>query len=129
MYLIFQVKFMPLFYFNFFMGCNRFTFLTIFLLKFGLYYVGVPMPCTGLPAPPPPQSARPHLNLRGLVFNFINKKFLWLFLFSVADYFSRTKSFIDINVTYKPSIWLNTPSSKSHLQDTLHWTCFDPNKK
>jgi hypothetical protein len=32
-----------------------------------------------------------------LVFNFINKKFLLLFLFSVADFFSRTKSFIDID--------------------------------
>jgi hypothetical protein len=31
------------------------------------------------------------------VFNFINKKFLLLFLFSVADFFSRTKSFIDID--------------------------------
>ncbi len=57
------------------------------------------MPCMGLPARPPPSppSASPHLNLRGLVFNFTNKKFLLLFLFSVADFFSRTKSFIDID--------------------------------
>jgi hypothetical protein len=40
--------------------------------------------------------ASPYLNLRGLVLNFINKKFLLLFLFSVADFFSRAKSFIDI---------------------------------
>ncbi len=53
------------------------------------------MPCTGPPASPPPPSASPHLNLRGLVFNFINKKFLRLFRFSVAEYFRRTKSFID----------------------------------
>jgi hypothetical protein len=67
---------------------------------------GVPVPCTcpparPLPSPSPPPT--PHrtahilLNLRGLVFNFINKKFLLLFLFSVADFFSRTKSFIDID--------------------------------
>jgi hypothetical protein len=31
------------------------------------------------------------------VFNFINKKFLLLFLFSVGDFFSQTKSFIDID--------------------------------
>jgi hypothetical protein len=36
------------------------------------------MPCTSPPArpPPPPPSASPHLNLEGLVFNIINKKFL-----------------------------------------------------
>ncbi len=49
------------------------------------------------PPPPPPPSASPYLNFRGLVLNFINKKFLLLFLFSVADFFSRTKSFIDID--------------------------------
>jgi hypothetical protein len=44
------------------------------------------MPCKGPPARPPlPPSASLHLNLRGLVFNFIIKKFLWLF-FSVADF-------------------------------------------
>ncbi len=50
------------------------------------------------PSPPPTPRRTAHilLNLRGLVFNFINKKFLLLFLFSVADFFSRTKSFIDI---------------------------------
>jgi hypothetical protein len=51
----------------------------------------------GLPAPPPSPVSQPVLNLRGLVLNFINKKFLLLFIFSVADFFSCTKSFIDID--------------------------------
>ncbi len=62
------------------------------------------MPCTGLPATPPPgpplQSAGTHLNLRGLVFDFINKKFLRLFLFSVAEYFPQIKPFIDIDLVF-----------------------------
>ncbi len=38
--------------------------------------MGVPMPCMGQPARPPgppPPLASLHLNLRGLVFNFIKK--------------------------------------------------------
>ncbi len=56
----------------------------------------VRLPCTGPPASPTthpsPLSASPHLNLRGLVFNFINTKFLLLF-FSVADFVSSDKVF------------------------------------
>jgi hypothetical protein len=48
--------------------------------------------------PPPSPSASPHLNLRGLVFNFKFKVSVALF-FAVADFFSRTKSFIDIEMT------------------------------
>jgi hypothetical protein len=54
----------------------------------------------GPPAPPPSPSASRHLYLRGLVFNFTIKKFLLLFLFSVAEFFSQTKSFIDIEDNY-----------------------------
>ncbi len=49
-----------------------------------------------LPGPPPPP-ASPHFNLRGLVFNFINNKFLPLFLFFCCGFFSVTKTFIDID--------------------------------
>ncbi len=46
------------------------------------------MPCMGRPALPPlPPSVSPHLNLSGLVFNFINKKFLLLFLFFCCGFF------------------------------------------
>jgi hypothetical protein len=47
-------------------------------------------------APLPHQPAPILINLRGLVFNFVKKKFLRLSLFVVADFFSRTKTFIDI---------------------------------
>ncbi len=55
------------------------------------------------PAPPPPL-ASPHLNLRGLVFNF-------KFKVSVADFFSRTKSFIDIEDNRTFDYFLCGPSN------------------
>jgi hypothetical protein len=78
------------------------------------------MPCMGRPArPPTPPSASPHLNLRGLVFNFILikvKKFLLLFLLSVADFLARTKSFIDID--YEQVTLLSTREKKIINQST-----------
>ncbi len=63
--------------------------------------MGVPMPCMGRPARspgPPPPLASPHLNLRGLVFNFIKKIALAaLSFFLLRIFFSRTMSFIDID--------------------------------
>jgi hypothetical protein len=50
------------------------------------------MPCTDPPASLP-LSASPHLNLRGLVFNFFKKRFCGSFFFSTADFFS----FLDID--------------------------------
>jgi hypothetical protein len=56
------------------------------------------MPCMGRPArPPPPPSVSPHLNLRGLVFNFKFKVSVALSFFLLRIFFSRTKSFIDID--------------------------------
>ena len=63
------------------------------------------MPCMGRPARPPPPAPPPplaslHLNLRGLVFNFIKKIALGaLSYFLLRIFFSWTKSFIDIDGT------------------------------
>ncbi len=57
------------------------------------------LPPTSTPAPPPP-SASPHLNLKGLVFNFIKKIALAaLSFFLLRIFFSRTKSFMDIDTS------------------------------
>jgi hypothetical protein len=62
------------------------------------------MPCMGRPArprPPPPSLASPHLNLRDLVFNFIKIiVFEALSFFLLRIFFSRTKSFIDIDLKF-----------------------------
>jgi hypothetical protein len=51
----------------------------------------------GSTSPPPPlPSASPHLNFRGLVFNFKFKVSVALSFFLLRIFFSRTKSFIDI---------------------------------
>jgi hypothetical protein len=51
----------------------------------------------GSTSPPPlPRSASPPLNLRGLVFNF-KTNFCCSFFFLLRIFFSRTKSFIDID--------------------------------
>jgi hypothetical protein len=58
--------------------------------------VGVPVPCTCLPDPPGPLPRQPapiFINLRDLVFNFVKKKFLRLFLFTVADCFFSNQDF------------------------------------
>ncbi len=61
--------------------------------------------------PPPPLSASPYSNLRGLVFNFINKKFMLLFLFSVSNFF--LEQIINKDKRYKNLLWfLNSKCNK-----------------
>jgi hypothetical protein len=54
----------------------------------------------GRPArPPPPHQPAPiFINLRGLVFNFAKKSFCGSFFFLLRIFFSRTKTFIDIDL-------------------------------
>jgi hypothetical protein len=70
----------------------------------------------GSTSPPtlPRQPTLIYVNLRGLVFN--NKTFLLLFLFSVADFFSRTKSFIDIEDEVKSTLVVKPNQKKNYLR-------------
>ena len=66
------------------------------------------------PVPPPPPSASPHLNLRGLVFNFINKKILLLFLFFCCGFFFSEEVFYRYRCNYSFSAYVLalTPSTQ-----------------
>ncbi len=94
------------------------------LVLYNYYQVGVPMPCMGRPARPPPPSASPHLNLRGLVFNF---KFNFKFKVSVALFFLLRIFFLGQSLLqiqtrwgYPCLAWVDQPappppSARSHL--------------
>jgi hypothetical protein len=63
------------------------------------------MPCMGRPAPPPPAPvSQPAFKFKRFGIQFQVQSFCcWSFFFSVADFFSRTKFFIDIDNNYSNS--------------------------